>query len=128
MVLDYHQLAIDYNQLLSLLQVQWFGARTSNIRTLSRLNVQVVYEEGTLEKLRDHLLNDYPPIVFVSTQDLPYWDRRTQHAVVVVGLDDHYIYLNDPAFVSAPIPVPRADFELAWFERDRLYAVILPRI
>ncbi len=127
MVLEYIHQPTDYDQLLTLLQVRWFGAPSSNIQALTRLNISVIYAEGTLEKLRDDLLNDHPPIAFVATHELPYWDRHTQHAVVVVGLDDPYVYVNGPAFASSPIPVAYADFELAWLEQDRRYAVLLPR-
>jgi ABC-type bacteriocin/lantibiotic exporter with double-glycine peptidase domain len=127
MVLEYIHRPIDYDQLLNLLQVRWFGAPSSNIQALTRLNVRVIYTEGTLEKLHDDLLNDRPSIAFVAAHELPYWDRHTQHAVVVVGLDDQYIYLNDPAFATSPIPVTHADFELAWLEQDRRYAILLPR-
>jgi uncharacterized protein YvpB len=44
--------------------------------------------------------------------------------VLVVGFDEHAVYINDPAFEQAPQRVPRADFELAWLEFDYRYAVI----
>jgi hypothetical protein len=33
------------------------------------------------------------------------------------------LYVNDPHCSEAPITVPRADFELAWLERDYYYAL-----
>jgi hypothetical protein len=57
---------------------------------------------------------------------LPYWDQVTNHAIVVVGLDDEFVYVHDPAFAVAPIQVSHGDFELAWQEWDEFYAVLMP--
>ena len=35
--------------------------------------------------------------------------------------------LNDPAFEEAPKVVSRGDFDLAWLERDEVYATFLRR-
>jgi len=48
--------------------------------------------------------------------------------VVVVGLDDNFIYVNDPAFPDAPIQIERGEFDLAWLEWDEKYAVLIPRV
>ena len=37
------------------------------------------------------------------------------------------VYLNDPEFPHAPIPVSIGDFDLAWLERDELYATFKRR-
>jgi uncharacterized protein YvpB len=63
----------------------------------------------------------------VQTIELPYWSEPTDHALVVTGLDKTSIYLNDPAFANAPIQVPHGDFDLAWLERDEMYATLIPR-
>ena len=65
-----------------------------------------------------------PCIVFVRTGDLPYWSYATSHAVVVVGIDDDNVYLNDPYFEKAPQRVSHDEFLLAWSEFDYTYAVI----
>ena len=54
----------------------------------------------------------------------PYTAEQTNHALVVLGMDENYVYVNDPAFRVAPIPVPIGDFELAWLARDEFYAVL----
>ena len=64
----------------------------------------------------------------MQTGDLPHWNVDILHAVVIVGLDDNYIYLNDPDAPIAPIKNPIGDFDLAWINQDELYATITPRI
>ncbi len=62
--------------------------------------------------------------MFVNTIELDYWTEATRHAVVVVGIDERQVYLNDPFFEVAPQIVSRLEFELAWDEMDNSYAVI----
>ncbi|HFQ93711.1 MAG TPA: hypothetical protein ENK32_06860, partial [Anaerolineae bacterium] len=78
----------------------------------------------SLDALEKHLANGEPVITAVFTGELPYTDEATNHAVVVVGLDEHYVYINDPAIIQAPVPVPKGDFDLARLERNEWYAVI----
>lgn len=63
----------------------------------------------------------------VRTDELPYWNYATDHAVVVVGFIENHVYVNDPAFAAAPIAVPLAAFELAWMNFDYRYAVLTRR-
>ena len=77
--------------------------------------------------LRTHLQNNQPCIVFVDTGQLPYWDESANHALVVVGLDEDYVYVHDPEFPNAPLQVSIGDFDLAWLEHDEMYAVITRR-
>lgn len=125
MVLAYLGLSVTYDQLLQLLRVDWFGTPASNIRELGNLGLNVFYQGGTLADLKGHLSNNQPCIAFLKTGELPYWDESIDHAVVVVGVDDQSIFLNDPAFPNAPIQVSHGDFDLAWLERDEFYATFI---
>ncbi len=125
MVLAYLGLSIAYSRLLKLLRVKpQIGTPAFNIRELEKLALTVVYKQGTLVELHSHLVDNHPCIAFVKTIELPYWGEPGDHAVVVTGLDEAYIYLNDPAFATAPMPVSHGDFDLAWLERDEFYAVL----
>jgi uncharacterized protein YvpB len=64
--------------------------------------------------------------VFVDTALLSYWQETTQHAVVIVAIDEQYIYLYDPFFSSAPQTITHLEFELAWDEMDNTFACIAP--
>lgn len=124
MVLDYLNHSIDYPRLLQLLKSKPIGAPASNIRVLEQLNLSVTYRVTDMGGIENLLAQGQPVIVFVRTGELPYWDYSTDHAIVVVGIDDAAVYVNDPYFTQAPIAVSRGDFELAWLERDYYYALI----
>jgi ABC-type bacteriocin/lantibiotic exporter with double-glycine peptidase domain len=124
MTLGYLDVPIDYGRLLRLLGVTPYGTPGSRLNRLMDLNVHVRYAQGTMDELYGYLNSGQPCIALVHTGQLPYWTYATDHAVLVVGFDEQAVYVNDPAFESAPQRVPRADFELAWLEFDYRYAVI----
>lgn len=117
----------DYNRLLKLLKVKPFGTPGRNLKNLASLGVEVIYREGSLNEVKDHLLNGRPCIALVRTAELAYWTYSIDHAVVVVGFDEKTIYLNDPAFETSPQAVSVTEFELAWMEFDYRYSVIMPQ-
>lgn len=123
MVLMYLGRSVRYPRLLRLLVTKEHGTPFSNLRHLDQLGVQVTIAPGTLDQLYDHLRHNRPCIVSVQTAELPHWEEQTDHAVVVVGMDSQYIYVNDPAFEIAPILVPLGDFDLAWLAKDEDFAV-----
>jgi len=126
MLLGHIGLSTNYDQLLKLLRVTTnVGAPASNIRRLEALGVTVIYKQGNWAELQDHLMNNRPCMTPVQTEELSYWAEQTDHAIVVVGLDEEFIYLNDPAFPNAPIQVSRGEFDLAWLARDEAYAVVV---
>lgn len=128
MVLTYLGRPIAYERLLRTLGIQPnLGAPFPNLKALSRLNITVICEQGTLVELYRFLTNGWPCIVAVKTGELGYWDNiPSDPAVVVVGMDATSVYLNDPAFMPAPIQVSLGEFELAWFERGEQFAVLAP--
>lgn len=125
MVLNYLRQPIPYARLLRLLGIAPdLGAPASNVRRLSSLNVSVEYGAGTIDDLAEHIARGVPCIAFVHTIHLGYWTEATRHAVVVVGMGEEHVYLNDPFFDIAPQVVSRLEFELAWDEMDNTCAVI----
>lgn len=66
-----------------------------------------------------------PIIVAVNTSELTsYWQTAVAHAVVVVGMDHEFIYVNDPALDDGPQRITVAEFDLAWLEMENLLCVI----
>lgn len=127
MVLKYLGLSVAYDKLLRLLKANWFGISSFRVRELEKLGITVIYKQGDLIELYEHLSNGRPCIAFVRTSELPYWSQATDHAVVVAGLDNTFVYLNDPNFDNYPIRVSHGDFDLAWIERDEYYATFIRR-
>jgi ABC-type bacteriocin/lantibiotic exporter with double-glycine peptidase domain len=124
MVLDYIGCPCPYQRLLRLLDMKSFGAPASNVLRLTELGVSVTYTSGSLESLEHQTPLGQPCIVFLDTTELPYWSEAVFHAVVVVGMDDEYVYVNDPAFAPAPQAITWGDFDLAWIEQGYYYAVV----
>ena len=124
MMLDYIGRPCPYHRLLCLLDVKLIGAPASNILRLTRLGVSVIHKAGSLEELELQIAQGQPCIVFLDTGELPYWSEAAFHAVVVVGMDDECVYVNDPAFDQAPQPVTWGDFDLVWIEQGYYYAVV----
>lgn len=84
-------------------------------------------ESGSLDTLETLLEQGYPPIVFVRTNELPYWDDDVYHAVVLAGVDEAFVYLYDPAFANAPQRTTIGDFYLAWLHLNTDFALIQPQ-
>ena len=125
MVLSYLGVSVNYRRLLPILRTQsGYGTPFSNIRQLTQLKVAVHYGRGTLKDLQHFLRRGQPVLTPVQTSELPHWTENTAHAVVVVGMDEKTVYINDPAFANAPIQVPHGDFDLAWLEQDEYYAIL----
>jgi len=125
MVLDYLQVPFHYDRLPRLLRAEAHGTVFSHLQYLASLGVSVWVGKGDMEALHSHLDRGLPAIVAVETGELTsYWQEAVSHAVVVVGMDEAFVYVNDPAFETAPQQVPLAEFHLAWQEQDYRYAVI----
>lgn len=109
------------------------GAFFFNVDRVRSWWLRVERGRGTLETLRQHLDAGRPIIIPVDTGLLPYWltrpdvplaERITDHAVVVVGIDEEFIYVNDPDFELAPQVVEIGWFHEAWRNFAGHYAVI----
>jgi ABC-type bacteriocin/lantibiotic exporter with double-glycine peptidase domain len=127
MVLDYLGLPCTQEQLACELDVRPpLGAPASNVLRLRSDVLDVTFTSGNLSDLRTQLAQGNPPIVFVQAGELPHWqDCVSQHAIVVVGLDEQTVQILDPAADPSPISVPIGDFLLAWSELDYIYAALV---
>ncbi|MEM7124793.1 MAG: cysteine peptidase family C39 domain-containing protein [Chloroflexota bacterium] len=127
MVLTYLGEQVDYNRLLRILDTTENGTPFSNIRRLTSLGLFVEQDEyiDDLTLVAHYLDLRLPIIIGVKTWGLSYWRPiDTNHAVVIVGLSDSDIYINDPAFDEAPKVIKEDDFLYAWLGHDFRYAII----
>ena len=122
MALNYLGYRADYQHLINLLRIRpLIGTPFFNIRKLSKLGVKVTYKQGTLAEIHQCLTNNYPCIVAVQTEQLPYWNyTNSHHVIVAIGRNSEFIYVNDPEFADAPIAVNLGDFDLAWLEQESI--------
>ena len=125
MVLRYLGLEADEAQLARLMRSYTIGTPARNVRYLTPLGVDVTFGSATLSDLQQNFLDHLPTIAFVNTEALPNHELEGYHAVVVVGLTEETVYLNDPAFETAPTAVPLDHFLLAWSDFDYLQATIM---
>jgi len=102
------------------------GTLALRVLRLNKWGYKVTYRSGNLEELVAWLENGKAPIVLVKTQFLDYWDWsiNTPHAVVVAGIENQEIYLNDPAFDVSPQICSLDGFLAAWAEMDERVALI----
>lgn len=126
MALKHIGVAISYDGLVDRLRIGPAGAPFRNLQFLEPLGVSVLINRGGMEVLKTCLNDGFPVIAFVVTQELSYWSDATGHAVVVMGIDETHVYLNDPAFADAPKRVEIGEFDLAWLGMNDHYALIKP--
>lgn len=124
MVLAHTGRPVDYARLLSMLRIGPLGTRRRSVLNLTRLGLDVTYHETALPIVAEYLQAGHSVIAFVDTAELGYWTTAANHAVVVIGLDDDHVIVNDPAFASAPHHIPRDEFELAWLNCNNACAVV----
>ncbi|MBI3959962.1 MAG: C39 family peptidase [Chloroflexi bacterium] len=128
MVLEYLGEPASESDLIARLQIEIpLGTPFPMIERVQNRRVTVRLASLTDSQLRLLLDQNRPVICRVWTVMLPYWrDENVSHVAVVVGYDDRYVYLNDPAFPDAPQRVLWDGFLAAWEEYDRMAAIIQP--
>ena len=103
------------------------GTRARDFLGLAKLGFEVQFVTTDLAGLVAFLSSGQPPIALLDTTSLPYWQEICNHVTVVLGVDDSWVYLNDPYFDSAPQQVSHSDFLLAWSPNACTVAIVQPR-
>jgi hypothetical protein len=128
MVLAYWDIEREQAELARQLQmIPKAGTPGSRVRRLASATLDVIYRSGQWADLTATLDQGAPPILFVHTSELPYWDRAMAHAVVLVGIEGDEAALNDPGLRQSPVRVPIGDLMLAWDEMSNLYVLLKKR-
>jgi ABC-type bacteriocin/lantibiotic exporter with double-glycine peptidase domain len=102
------------------------GTRARDLLGLVNLGFEVQFVTTDLAGLVAFLTVGQPPIALLATEFLPYWQEICNHVAVVVGVDDSWVYLNDPYFDSAPQQVSHSDFLAAWSINACTVAIVRP--
>jgi ABC-type bacteriocin/lantibiotic exporter with double-glycine peptidase domain len=102
------------------------GTRARDLLGLMKLGFEVQFVTTDLAGLVAFLMSGQPPIALLATASLPYWQETCNHVAVVVGVDDSWVYLNDPYFDSAPQQVSHSDFLLAWLPNACTVTIVRP--
>src|SRR5262249_9743135 len=100
----------------------------TNLRYLDAQRLWItIGKQGQVAIFEPNLAIGLPVVVRVKTVDWHHWgDEITEHAVVVIGIDQSHdlIYIHDPFFAQAPIEMSLIEFEAGWIEGDGYYAII----
>jgi ABC-type bacteriocin/lantibiotic exporter with double-glycine peptidase domain len=127
MVLAYWDQSLSEAEVAKILGAKAYGTPISNVLRLDRQGFQVDLAPLTPDQLKDILLVNRPVIARVWTPMLEYWPHEdTSHVVVVVGFDETYVYLNDPALSKPAQATVWDSFLAAWAEFDETGIVIYP--
>jgi ABC-type bacteriocin/lantibiotic exporter with double-glycine peptidase domain len=127
MVLAHHGRACTEVEVRQHLGTGPHGTPARNIFLVRSLGFDVEVESSSLSQLARILGEGVPPIVFLETTYLDYWQRRCDHVAVLVGIDLAAAYLNDPNFDTAPQQTSLSGFQRAWASNEQLAAFIRPR-
>jgi ABC-type bacteriocin/lantibiotic exporter with double-glycine peptidase domain len=127
MVLAQHERTVPEADLRQLLDSKQSGTPARNLTAVACLGFDVQLGASNLTRLGDALEVGLPPIVFLDTGPLEYWQVDCAHVAVVVGINDTSVYLNDPFFDSAPQQASLAGFLKAWAANGHLAAVLRPQ-
>ena len=124
MVLAFQGIARGEEELCSVLDTQPAGTPVLNLLLLNQhlVGCHVEVDSASFDDLAQWLQEDSPPIVFVSTGPLSYWQTECLHASVVVEIEEQQVFVHDPAFATAPLTIPRDEFLAAWGELSHLAA------
>lgn len=113
MVLSFIGIERSEAALRQILRIEERGTPIDNIEFLEREeNLKVIQDNMTLGKLQHHLDRGTRVIVALWTEPLPYWNKKSAHAVVVVGYEADAILVNDPKYAESIFdvycyPLPR---------------------
>lgn len=126
MVLAFQGVTLGEEELCDLLETQPAGTAVLNVLLLNQRVAKCHAEvaSASFDDLVRWLREGIPPIVFVSTTPLRYWQTECLHALIIVEAEEQTVLVHDPAFPTAPIAIPRDEFLAAWGELAQLTALV----
>lgn len=128
MVLEYYGDRRSETELITRLECTPFGTTAEATRGVSDLGYEVEVAYSTFEEIQIHIASRRPLVAFLRTGALDYWSSDAPHAVLVIGYDDQFVYLDDPFFDVAPQKSSLPSFQRAWWKAKNRMCVIRPKI
>lgn len=110
-----------------LLGTKLSGTSARNLLSVEALGFDVQLGFSNKSELLDTIGSGLPVIAFVNTGPLEYWKIDCAHVVVVVGMTEEAVVVNDPWFDTAPQQTSLQSFLDAWAMNSHLAAIIRPR-
>lgn len=124
-VLAYFNITQSQRRLNRILGLTSLGVPFSHIARVEQLGVNVTILYGEENRIREQLDMERPLIYPVQTGQLHYWNKiNVQHAITVIGYDNEYLFVNDPAFDVAPQKIGWIELLLAGEIYDYTFATI----
>lgn len=123
MMLEFFKITVSESELRILLKTKSFGTHLFNSLILNDKDYQirVAIQYWSLEELKVFLEKEKTPcIVPVWTEFLAHWDCPCLHTVIVNGIKDEQIIINDPYFEEKEFLIPTEDFLNSWQINDGL--------
>jgi len=119
MVLSVYDVKVSQSHLKTYLGTTQNGTRidvTWHKIPFDRWGLQCEIKFGcVLEDLETDIANGIPSIAVILSAFLPHSVRDGLHAVVVTGIDEEYIYLNEPLTTDpTPVRLRKSVFIEAW--------------
>ncbi len=127
MVLAHHGVQQTEEQVRITLGTKPSGTVLRHVGRLRALDFEVSLQESNFFQVGDAIAASVPVVIFLETGPLEHWSIDIAHAVVLIGIDSAAAYVNDPFLDNAPLPIPIAQFELAWARTGRFAAFIRPQ-
>ena len=118
MILAFYGKELAESDLRDILRTKWSGTSPANAVYLSELGYFPTFLHSSFNELKRFLDQSTPVIVFLWTNCLSYWSASYMHSVVVIGMSEDIVVVNDPYFKDHPQQIPIAEFQRAWAAAD----------
>lgn len=123
MVLDFQKVNVNKRRLRRTLRSKWFGTPFENVKYPT--NYKVTFGHFLPDEIHNYLAAKLPVIAGIRTGDLTYWNNEdTDHVVVILGMNQEFVIVNDPILSFGEKRIPMTEFELARIAFNDLCAVI----
>ena len=141
MILEFHSVAVEEDELCRRLETDSEGTALINLLAISPLSFPphkqtFRFQEVrpcTLDMVQRQITHQHPVLLILNVKFIPQYAAEIglpplgTHAVVVVGVDKHYIYLNDPYVGNAPQRLDKGQAQAVWDDLV-MWAIVVDKL